>query len=312
MLFFSSCDSITSSHVDCDFRLANFWVVGIKYSCEVKNNPQIYIPESALIDNITGIHQNDKSNDDVTFFRADNKGIKYFPQGLELFLPNIKGIVVGINKIKEIRSSELKSYPNLTYLNFGQNSIEVLEDGLFDHNPNLEILVFQTNKIVHIGMDLFSSLPKLTSLSLEKNICINLRAQQNSTAVQTILDKITTQCMNFEYLNLNRKIGSIEANFENFNYGKKSEWENKILNLACEINSSNFSHLTSFKERTQKLKYQTINNILNFDTKLDKVEKDLMLVNLKIETLEKRLMEKIEEVLLENVGTILKAINDAN
>ena len=324
---------------ECDYRLANFWVVGLKYSCEVKNNPQISSLESALISNIIGVHENGKSNDDVTFFRADHKKIEYFPKGLEKFFVNLKGIVIGDNKLKEIRSSDLQPLPNLTYLNLGDNQIQVLEDGLFDYNPELEVLSIWNNKIIQIGMNVFSNLKKLTSLGLKNNVCIVLNAEQNTTAVENIINKARIQCKNYAFLKLDGKIKGLDSDAKNINQRNFQTFEQNLYNLECEIRNSKFLFLSIFKERIQKLKdqkselkvsshghdqndktllneIQILHNELKINTfeKFQKIEKDLETnridilksIDLKIAELEKRLMDKIEAVLIENVVGLIE------
>ncbi|CAG9797210.1 unnamed protein product [Chironomus riparius] len=318
---------------ECDFKLANFWVVGQKYSCEVMNNPQISTVESALIRNIIGDHEDSKSIDDVTFFRADNKGIEYFPRGLEKFFINLQGIVIGVNKLKEIRSSDLKPFPNLTYLNLGENLIQVLEDGVFDYNPELEVLAFWGDKIIHIGEHVFSNLQKLTSLGLGNNVCIVLIAEQNTTAVQNIINKARIQCKNYVFLKLDGKIKGLESDATNINHRNVQSFKQNIYNLECEIRNSKFSFLSSFQERIQKLKAQkfetkvtaqddksllnevrTLHNELKINTfeRFQKIDKDLETtridilksIDLKISELEKRLLDKIEAVLVKSVARI--------
>jgi len=245
--------------------------------------------------------------------------------------------------LKEIRSTDLKPFPNLTYLNLGENLIQVLEDGLFDYNPELEILAFWGNKIIHVGMNVFSSLAKLTSLSLGNNVCIVLIAEDNTTAVLNVINKARIQCKNYAFLMYDGNIKGIESDSKYLNPKNYQIFEQNLYNLECEIKNSKFTYLSSFKERIQKLKVlksefkvsshgndqnegnatnikSLINQVQTLNVKFQKIEKDveatgidiLKSVDKKIAALEKRLMDKIEAVVVENVKTILKAVKEGN
>ena len=128
----------------------DFWAVGNKYRCFVKNNLVIDSPEKVQIDAVSGTHISRKSNDGEIYFHIDGKPIQYFPRGIEKFFRNLKGIAIWGTKIKEIHQEDLKPYKNLNCLYVRSSNIGIIEEGLFDFNPDMEAIIFPALKIFHI------------------------------------------------------------------------------------------------------------------------------------------------------------------
>ncbi|KAL7040080.1 hypothetical protein ACKWTF_000256 [Chironomus riparius] len=304
----------------------------------------ISAPELVNISLATGTHQNGKTNNHVNLFFAERKGIDYFPQGLDKIFPNLNAIVVKKNKMKEIRASDLRSYWKLIYLSLSSNLIEVLEDGTFDHNTELKYLLFASDKLIHVGLNVFNNLIKLNCISLIENICINTNAVNDVSKVQEVVKNAKTQCRDYEFLKLDGKIKSMESDSQHLNHENLIAFEQNLDNLEFEIKNSRFSHITSLKLRIKELQdkksefklslngnFENIKRTdgvqvlddklkINIYESFEKIEKDLegshmyilKAVDMKMKEFETRLMEKLQEVLLQNVNLILKGMENGD
>lgn len=127
---------------ECDFNdVHTYIIIGKVYRCEITKNLSITTVECADIEDVSGTHMINKTNDDVMVFHAAEKNIQYFPKGLEKFFKNLQIIYMPYNKIKEINQAHIESFPTLKYLEMSHSNVEVLEDGLFDHNLAFFMLV---------------------------------------------------------------------------------------------------------------------------------------------------------------------------
>jgi len=165
----------------------------------LQNILNIKSKESAVINSNNGSHLSGKNNTDVTgFYSSDgSRVIKYIPRNLENIFTNLKMILINYGRLKEIQQSDLRPFSKLVFLGLSENDIEYLEDGLFFYNPELAYIGFNSNKIIQIGTQVFCHLNKLVSLHLEKNICINMEADKNQTAVIEIISQTKVKCQTY-------------------------------------------------------------------------------------------------------------------
>ncbi|CAG9797223.1 unnamed protein product [Chironomus riparius] len=334
----------TSINLVCEFKEQILWPNEKFYGCELSNMANISAPELVNISSATGTHQNGKTNNHVNLFFAERKGIDYFPQGLDKIFPNLNAMVVKKNKMKEIRASDLRSYWKLIYLSLSSNLIEVLEDGTFDHNTELKYLLFASDKLIHVGLNVFNNLIKLNSISFIENICINSNAVHDVSKVQEVVKNAKTQCRDYEFLKLDGKIKSMESDSQHLNHENLIAFEQNLDNLEFEIKNSRFSFITSLKLRIKELQdkksefklslngnFENIKRTdgvqvlddklkINIYESFEKIEKDLegshmyilKAVDMKMKEFETRLMEKLQEVLLQNVNLILKGMENGD
>ena len=246
--------SSTSLTVDCDYNDNNFWMIGIKYRCFVRNNLNINNPENALITRTTGSHISGKSNNEEMFFHADNKKMQYFPRGLEKFFPNLIGIYIVNGKLKEIHQSDLKAFDKLKSLDLIDNEIDILEDGLFDYNPKLKAISFHYNRIIHIGSNVFDNLNNLLSLSLNYNTCIQMFANSDVAGVQKVIRNARVKCINSEFLLLAEQVKKFETELVNDYYDDTTKIIENYRKLESQLKNSKFSKYLPLKVQVENLK----------------------------------------------------------
>ena len=181
-------------------------MVGEIYYCWIQNNIQIWTPERAHIDEITGTHLDSKSNNDVNGIWVDNEMIHYFPQRLESFFLNLTFIYISNAGLKEVHQSDLKPFSKLMELHLDGNEIEIIDEDLFEFNRELQYISFVNNKIYHIHPDVFNNLFSLEYLRLEYNKCISRNADNNNEYVRELIDTLHDKCLSFEYKFLNEKV----------------------------------------------------------------------------------------------------------
>lgn len=101
---------------------------------------------------VTSINGKIDSHTDVNGFHAFNQQIRFFPHGIEKFLPNLTLISISNSKLQSIEQFDLKTFPLLKHLRLEYNEIEVISDDLFAYNPELQTVTFDYNhKLRAIG-----------------------------------------------------------------------------------------------------------------------------------------------------------------
>ncbi|XP_070501646.1 myosin-9-like [Chironomus tepperi] len=242
--------SSQSASLECKYYSSYWSSLGTIYRCEVQNSVTISSPDAAQIDSVTGTHLAGYNNDNVELFYVYGIGqIHFFPRGLNKIFKNLKGIQIYSTGIKEIHQSDLKYFPNLKFLSLSANSLEILEKDLFEFNPDLEVIYSNSNKISHIDPNVFDKLTKLKTLYLRSNPCIDIYADNNSTAVQNVIKTAKKQSTNSDYLNLEQKVKNLEAESSALSSEQLKE---KLEKLENEVKNSKFPN--SFQSKLQGLK----------------------------------------------------------
>ncbi|KAL7013362.1 hypothetical protein ACKWTF_015351 [Chironomus riparius] len=220
------------------------------YHC-VANKLIVYSREDAIVDDISGIHRDGKTNEDVLGFLIYGTNIPYFLKNLDKHFKNLKAILIQASHLKELHQADLKPFPNLLGLYLSENDIQVIEEGLFDFNPNLIEIRFQSNKIVHISANVFDNLlRKLSYLYLGYNICISKNALNPSTVKDLIREiKFKLLCQNAEFLNLESKIKAFKNGSESFD---PQIFKIQLAEIEVEANNSKYAEF--FTTQVEALK----------------------------------------------------------
>lgn len=170
--------SVQAIHFDCTF-LTLTPIVGTRYSClaEVINSG------SSSLDNVTGIHDTGRSNDDVGFLLILDQNVPFVPEGIAEFFKNLDVLVIDSSSLMTISANDLRPFPGLLYLQLYDNQLASLDGDLFTHTPQLQAVFFSQNRIEHIGHDLVTNLNNLTTLFFTNNICINTFANTRALVI---------------------------------------------------------------------------------------------------------------------------------
>lgn len=162
--------------------------------CGVQNILNITSRPFHPIKSAQGIHDDHKSNDDVTVFYAAGKNTQYIPKGIEKIFRNIQRIAIHNGRLQEIRQEDFKPFPMLTELCLADNDIKALDDGIFIYNPELTLIYLSDNKIFSIGKNVFDKLNKLSHLYLNSNQCIDMKAVNDLTMLKELIRHAKKVC----------------------------------------------------------------------------------------------------------------------
>jgi len=223
----------------------------------------VNLPNSVNIENATGLHTYGMNNDKVDGFvtKTINRNIKYFPQGIENIFQNLKLLYIEFGRLKEVHQADLKPFPKLISLSVEQNDIEILEEGLFDSNPNLKIIFLTANKIFHIHEDIFNNLFNLNFLFIERNPCIDMESERNSTAIREIQKYIKENCQDDKYFAIHKKFSALLLETQNSNYEDSKKFIDKIQNLENQMENSRIEHAENMREQFELLEYRQQNHL---------------------------------------------------
>lgn len=186
-----SANSIETIRFNCNF--ASFgveFIGGNHYGCFAKD---VDLGESTIVESVTGEHEEENSNDDVTYFRLTNQNVPHFPTGIEKFFPNLLHLRISATGMLSISAEDLQPYPQIIFLYIGANRFTSLDADLLSFTPNLQWINIDRCDIQSIGQGLLSNLNDLTYIDLQHNPCIDEIAE-NREEVLALMPKLSTFC----------------------------------------------------------------------------------------------------------------------
>ncbi|CAG9810135.1 unnamed protein product [Chironomus riparius] len=231
------------------------------YHCETRTIMNIISPDNATITKVTGTALYRRTNDEVLGFVSwkEGKSIQYFPQGIDKFFKNLQMIYVEKGRLKEIHQADLKPFAKLISLSLENNDIENIEDGLFDFNEKLEILWINYNKIMTVGSKVFENLPKMHSLYLKSNPCVDMEAYSNPSLVKMIIAFTTENCDDPKYIELRKKITSLEVDLKKSNFESSKAILEKFQDFEKKLDDSRIEHFEALRNNLELLHDKTDN-----------------------------------------------------
>lgn len=165
---------------NCHFVEAPWMAIGINYQCQTQ---PFNVDTSQYVTSISGVHIENKTNDDVIAIHISNcKNLSYIPKGLLHIFPNLIGIYLDGCGILSLNGTELNEYPQLKLFALELSPLYYVPGNFFAHNPDMLLISFVDNKINATGRNLLSNLNNLTEVYFEDNICIN----GNATVMEEI------------------------------------------------------------------------------------------------------------------------------
>lgn len=147
----------------------------------------------------TSLNGQTESHIDVVGFLVQRQTLKFFPKGIEKFLPNLERINIYKSQMQSIRNLDLKPFTNLTELYLDDNDIEVIPDDLFAYNPELEVISFSNNtRLRAVGKNVIQVGTKMRAVYFRNAGCANVFEtwQPMLTYVRT---KVENNCSNAEH-----------------------------------------------------------------------------------------------------------------
>jgi len=236
-----------------------------------------------MIYNLTGAHIAGMSNKNVTNFHAYNTNTKYFPKGLELIFKNLKRISIIDGPLKELTQEDLEPFPELVEMYLYNNDIEVLEDDIFNFNPKLAIIQLNNNKLRAIGDDVFNNLNNLVNLNLSHNLCINKKAENDSTALESIISHIRLHCNIMDFMYIDKVINRLEDSLICTNSETLPIFQAKYEEIRSQLKTSKHSTSLFLNNKLQKVFNYTQQNLFTIK---DTTSSEIKNLNVKISNLE--------------------------
>lgn len=139
--------------------------------------------ESSSLENVTGNHLPEKSNDDVQGLWISTQKLPFLPGGIADFFKNLDALTIQVSSLMSISANDLRPFPRLVILYLHQNKLTSLDGDLFKYTPQLKYVYLHYNQILHIGHDLVTNLNSLTRLFFQQNICIDRYAETRSAVI---------------------------------------------------------------------------------------------------------------------------------
>jgi len=235
--------------------------------------------DDSFIESAKGAHASLKTIDDVISFNAYNKGVEFFPRGLEKVFKSLRSIYIHFSKIQEVSQADLKPFPNLIYFDIRESEIRFFEDGTFNFNPNLEVVWLTGNKIFHFGLNVFKNLIKLSYLGLTSNMCMNTEVGGNLVEAKALIESVKVKCFDNEFYEFTQNFKNLEIEEKNLKLENFKSWAEKFENLEKAFKNSRFSNLNYFKDKFEDLKQKLPVLLIVF---LNQVEHNL--TNFQIQT----------------------------
>ncbi len=183
--------------VTCNYKTKTDWrAIDNVYFCELKDDIESSKLKNDTVTSVTGCHLHSHYNRDVVGFRAENKTLRYFPQGLDNYFngDKIEFIAVWSSGLKEICVNDFSPFINIRILSLWDNDIEVVKNDVFKFNLNLQYLTLGSNKIKIVDGNVFEPLQVLRTLYMGHNVCISKTATNDRAAVVEIINEIKEKC----------------------------------------------------------------------------------------------------------------------
>ncbi|KAL7018423.1 hypothetical protein ACKWTF_010746 [Chironomus riparius] len=143
------------------------------YSC-ILTDINVNVTKQTQKISITGIHNAEKSNNDVVNIKIINSHTPFIVPEILTEFPYIEGLEVRKCSLKRIQAFVLSTAPSLRDVIIVDNNIPTLEHGAFEGLENLQNLLLISNHIENIEAGAFFGLEQLNTLWLTHNRFTNL------------------------------------------------------------------------------------------------------------------------------------------
>jgi hypothetical protein len=203
VLVFATNEAFAKLEIKCEFA-PNTWPTFFKvYECKVTSEFSVTSPHQ-IISSISGSHETQKTNDDVTAFYVNNLPCEFFPIGLENFFTNIEVIVLSNTGMKSLTNADLQPFPKLKFFVATGHEIKSIQSDLFFGNKNLQVLGFNDGMLEYVGRNLLTHLKNLYSVDFNKNVCIDSFVEPEDrydASIRDIRRLLLKNCQNFKLIN---------------------------------------------------------------------------------------------------------------
>lgn len=144
------------------------------YTCHV-TSASITEIDNRVIQSFTGVHGNDKTDNDVEAIFFEETKINFFPRGLHKIFPQLMAIRIYHCGLKDITKDDLEGLENLELLDLCENDLETLPSNLFEGMIKLKKINLSGNELEFLTSNLLKPIMnnKLISVSFCDNKSID-------------------------------------------------------------------------------------------------------------------------------------------
>lgn len=149
------------------------------------------------MNNVVGVshnHQTEKAHKDVQALKFYNQAIDSVPKDINLHFANLEVLVFGSCPIQALTKDDLAPFPKLKQFQIYSGNLTTINGDVFKHSPKLHYLSFSYNQITNVGPGIFQHTPQLTYAYFQNNLCIDIYAKNNATAVAMIANQLAVKC----------------------------------------------------------------------------------------------------------------------
>lgn len=189
-------DNASLITIDCEFKNIDWQSVGEFYTCYPKVLKIEKVNDRRITKAIGDYHYN-RTRDDVKGLVIYDQTIRFFPQNILTFFPNIIAVWVHNSSLHQLDQNDLRPYgKNLELLAISKNELESLNENLFVHNANLKYIDLRDNRIKYVYDNVFDSLKDLKYINMRNNVCYNEEEFSSDDRDHTleIIGKIKDKC----------------------------------------------------------------------------------------------------------------------
>lgn len=175
----------------CTYVHINWAITGTQYACEALVVNETEIRE---VTEIHGTHAVLKGDDDVGLLSfLDDDTVTEMPIGIEKFFTNLKGLRWHDGILTSVSQENFKPFPQLQVLVLSSNNLTSLDGDLLESNLELREIYFRFNQIETIGFEFFANLNLLEKARFEKNVCIDMNAE-DAAEMPELIKTVAEQC----------------------------------------------------------------------------------------------------------------------
>lgn len=182
--------SVEAIEFRCDFATFSlFPLPGTRYTCVAT----VINSGSSSLENVTRVHREGLSNDDVGWLLIYNQLLPVVPEKIADFFGNLDVLLITESSLTTMSANDLRQFPRLVLLQLSFNQLTTIDGDLFAYTPHLQFVDFQSNQIQQIGHDLVTNLNVLTFLFFNANVCIDQSAQTRAEVI-LLAPKLSARC----------------------------------------------------------------------------------------------------------------------
>lgn len=181
--------------VGCHF-IKQSWANGLKYTCKV-SALKVTKP-GTVVKSFVGIHEEGKSNNDVSDLSITESSFENFPEGIAKIFPNLTNLNLWQCGLKRITTQDLIHFEHLELICLDRNNLKSLPNDLFVALPKVRWIYCCDNQIESLSAKLLEPIKnELIYVSFARNAKIDAvfdRGNEKKNSMADFLAQIDQKC----------------------------------------------------------------------------------------------------------------------